>query len=218
MLYWISRACIFRCWACFLFYILIISGGGGCVRTQCTHPYLRACSVIPVTKLAVSCFSKIQIGFTFLVPARLNSPGQRAVKRACVCVCSSYGFPVTVTITVSIFFRYTVNVFQLLLLLTGITLLLARNTVYVAFRFRWGSVFTAVCVFVCQQDNSKSFRYGLIWWSCGHLVFRRKVWTSREGLIKVVKAQVSSRFTLRTFKMLLKHVDFSCAMFGKAWY
>jgi len=29
----------------------------------------------------VSCFSKIQIGFTFLVPAHPGSPGQRAVKR-----------------------------------------------------------------------------------------------------------------------------------------
>ena len=37
--------------------------------------------------LIVSCFSKIQIGFTFLVPAYLGSPGQRAVKRVCVCVC-----------------------------------------------------------------------------------------------------------------------------------
>jgi len=33
--------------------------------------------------LTVSCFSKIQIGFTFLVPAHPGSPGQRAV---CVCV------------------------------------------------------------------------------------------------------------------------------------
>ena len=31
--------------------------------------------------LTVSCFSKIQIGFTFLVPAHLGSPRQRAVKR-----------------------------------------------------------------------------------------------------------------------------------------
>ena len=31
--------------------------------------------------LTVSCSSKIQIGFTFLVPAHLGSPGQRAVKR-----------------------------------------------------------------------------------------------------------------------------------------
>ena len=40
--------------------------------------------------LTVSCFSKIQIGSTFLVPAHPGSPGQRAVKRAraraCVCV------------------------------------------------------------------------------------------------------------------------------------
>ena len=35
----------------------------------------------------VSCFSKIQIGFTFLVPAHLGSPGQRAVKWVCVCAC-----------------------------------------------------------------------------------------------------------------------------------
>ena len=37
--------------------------------------------------LTVSCFSKIQIGFTFLVPAHPGSPGQRAVKCVCVCVC-----------------------------------------------------------------------------------------------------------------------------------
>jgi len=37
--------------------------------------------------LTVSCFSKIQIGFSFLVPAHPGSPGQRAVKRVRVCVC-----------------------------------------------------------------------------------------------------------------------------------
>jgi len=31
--------------------------------------------------LTVSCFRKIQIGFTFLVPAHPGSPGQRAIKR-----------------------------------------------------------------------------------------------------------------------------------------
>jgi len=35
--------------------------------------------------LAVTCFSKIQIGFTFVVPAYLGSPEKRAVKRVCVC-------------------------------------------------------------------------------------------------------------------------------------
>jgi len=40
---------------------------------------------IPLS-LTVSCFSKIQIGFTFLVLAYLGSPGQRAVKRVYVCI------------------------------------------------------------------------------------------------------------------------------------
>jgi len=39
--------------------------------------------------LTVSCFRKIQIGFTFLVPVYPGSPGKRAVKwgNGCVCVC-----------------------------------------------------------------------------------------------------------------------------------
>jgi len=36
--------------------------------------------------LAVSCFRKIQIGFTFLIPAYPGSPRQRAVKRVLVFV------------------------------------------------------------------------------------------------------------------------------------
>ena len=36
--------------------------------------------------LTVSCFSKIQTGFTFLVLAHLGSPGKRAVKRVCVLI------------------------------------------------------------------------------------------------------------------------------------
>ena len=38
--------------------------------------------------LTVSCFSKIQIGSTFLVLAHQGSPRQRAVKRVCVRACS----------------------------------------------------------------------------------------------------------------------------------
>jgi len=34
--------------------------------------------------LTISCFSKIQIGFTFLVPAHPGNTGQSAVKRVCV--------------------------------------------------------------------------------------------------------------------------------------
>ena len=36
--------------------------------------------------LTVPCISKIQIGFTFLVPAHLGSAGHRAVKRVYVCM------------------------------------------------------------------------------------------------------------------------------------
>jgi len=36
--------------------------------------------------LTVSCFSKFQIGFTFLVLAHPDSPGQTAVKQVCMCV------------------------------------------------------------------------------------------------------------------------------------
>ena len=35
--------------------------------------------------LTVSCFSKIQIGFTFLVLAHPGTPGKRAIKQLCVC-------------------------------------------------------------------------------------------------------------------------------------
>ena len=43
--------------------------------------------------LTVSCFSKILIGFTFLVPAHPGSPGQRAIKRMCVCVIYAVSIP-----------------------------------------------------------------------------------------------------------------------------
>ena len=43
---------------------------------------LHMAQLIPLP-LTVSCFSEIQIGFTFLVPAHLGSPGKRAVKRVC---------------------------------------------------------------------------------------------------------------------------------------
>jgi len=46
---------------------------------------LHVAQLMPLP-LTVSCFSKIQIGFTFLVLAHLGSPGKRAIKRVCVCV------------------------------------------------------------------------------------------------------------------------------------
>ena len=52
---------------------------------QCADLHMAQLMPLPLT---VSCFTKIQIGFTFLVPAHLGSPGQRTVKRVCVCVWS----------------------------------------------------------------------------------------------------------------------------------
>ena len=60
--------------------------------------------------LTVSCFSKNQIGFTFLVPAHPGSPRKKAVKRVCVCV-----------LVVSMVSRVTVRV-RLLSMLTRVML------------------------------------------------------------------------------------------------
>ena len=54
---------------------------------RCWHGYLSgvrcrlAYGPADTTATHCPCFSKIQIGFTFLVPVHLGSPGQRAVKR-----------------------------------------------------------------------------------------------------------------------------------------
>jgi len=51
---------------------------------RCADLHMAQPMPLPLT---VSCFSKIQIGFSFLVPAHLGSPRQRVVKWVCVCVC-----------------------------------------------------------------------------------------------------------------------------------
>jgi len=56
---------------------------------RCADLHMAQLMPLPLT---VSCFSKLQISFTFLVPAHPGSPGQRAVKRVCVCVCVCYSY------------------------------------------------------------------------------------------------------------------------------
>ena len=51
---------------------------------RCADLHMAQLMPLPLT---VSCFSKIQIGFTFLVLALLGSPRKRAIKWVCVCVC-----------------------------------------------------------------------------------------------------------------------------------
>ena len=59
--------------------------GAGVVICLDLDADLPMAQLLPLS-LTVSCFSKIQIGFTFLVLAHAGGPGQRAVKRVCVCV------------------------------------------------------------------------------------------------------------------------------------
>ena len=68
----------------------------GCWRGICLEcgADLHMSQLMPLP-LTVSCFSKIQIGFAFLVPAHLGSPGKRAVKRVCVYVSSLFLSQVT---------------------------------------------------------------------------------------------------------------------------
>jgi len=62
---------------------------GFCVSTGATFPVAPVESapmqLMPLP-LTVPCFSKIQICFTFLVPAHLGSPGKGPLN-GCVCVC-----------------------------------------------------------------------------------------------------------------------------------
>ena len=59
--------------------------GAGVVICMERGADLHMAQLMPLP-LTVSCFSKIQIGLTFLVPAHPGSPGKGAVKQVCVCV------------------------------------------------------------------------------------------------------------------------------------
>ena len=68
-------------------------GHPACKKTECWGAGMVIClergadlhtAQLMSLPLTVSCFSNIQIGFTFLVPAHLDSPRQRAVKQVCV--------------------------------------------------------------------------------------------------------------------------------------
>jgi len=58
--------------------------GAGVVICLERNADLHMAQLMPVL-LIVSCFCKIQIGFTFLVPAHPSDPRKTAVKRLCVC-------------------------------------------------------------------------------------------------------------------------------------
>ena len=59
---------------------------GGVLAWLSVWSEMQTCILIHLMPLPLTCFRKIQIGFTFLVPAHPGSPRQRAVKRVSVCV------------------------------------------------------------------------------------------------------------------------------------
>ena len=59
------------------------SGGAGVVVCLEQGADLHMAQLMP-SPPTVSCFSKIQIGFTFLVPPHTGSPGKGAAKWVCV--------------------------------------------------------------------------------------------------------------------------------------
>ena len=70
-----------------------LSGGGAgmliCLeRGADSDRWLNRMAQLMPLPLTVSCYSKIQIGFTFLVLAHQGSLRQRAVKWVCVYVCN----------------------------------------------------------------------------------------------------------------------------------
>ena len=74
---------------------LFVGDRKGSIKTECWGAGMVICleqggdlhtaQLMPMP-LTVSCFSKIQISFTFLIAAGLGSPGKMAGNRVCVCV------------------------------------------------------------------------------------------------------------------------------------
>jgi len=81
---WLSV--LWRCWLGDRKGIRPVSGGVLAWLSVWSEVQTCMAQLMPLP-LTVSCFCKIQIGFTFLVPAHPGSPGKRAIKQVCVCVC-----------------------------------------------------------------------------------------------------------------------------------
>jgi len=89
---------------------------------------LHMAQLIPLP-LTVSCFSKIQIGFTFLVPAYPGSPGKGPLN-GCVCVC--------VCVCVGVFYCDVIGRLLLLLVINWSIDDLCVSTVYRSSTWRRG--------------------------------------------------------------------------------
>jgi len=84
-------------------------GHPDCKKLEWWGAGIVVCLEQDATATHFSCFSKIQIGFTFPVLAHLGSPGQRAVKRVCgerICFGTQHRRLETVYVTVAHRSRY----------------------------------------------------------------------------------------------------------------
>ena len=92
---------------------------------RCADLHMAQLMPLPLT---VSCFSKIQIGFTFLVLAHPGSPGKKTVKRVCVRVCDPGACGKTldfvITFIQAICFSGSLNVVKVIMTVSFVQLLL----------------------------------------------------------------------------------------------
>ena len=78
----------------------------------CWHGYLSGAKcrlAYGPADATVSCFSEMQIGFTFLVPAHPGNPGQRAVKWVYVCMYDFLFFLLEHNVDTATACRYSVD-------------------------------------------------------------------------------------------------------------
>jgi len=93
-LVWLAKNCLFKAFSALTLLVGQQEGHPACKKLEWWGAGIAIClehsadlHMAQLMPLTISCFRKIQIGFTFLVPSHPGSPGQRAVKRVCVCVC-----------------------------------------------------------------------------------------------------------------------------------
>ena len=117
--------------------------------------------------LTVSSFSKILIGFTFLVPAHPGSPGKRAVKRLCEWLCSQC----------SVHLRYVSCSHIFMVIRTWILVFIfIHRTLFVFFSFVSCLPFPTSPVSVmtecCYRSTTWRTCWSLLWWMyCVHTIY-----------------------------------------------
>ena len=109
--------------------------------------------------LTVSCFSTIQIDFTFLVPAHTGNPGQRAAKRVCVCCSCNSG-----QMLLSAWFHFRISVhavgMSLIETISKHAYFVTNNATYALSPYRFWHGDCKVVVIVCNNASFVRFNVG----------------------------------------------------------